>query len=110
MQAPQSSGAPLWVNQNPTESYMWEFLQLINKKYDKALKTYDDLYNWSISCLPQFWEEVWAFTGVDAIPHSSGADQRQKGYHINEKIPFKQVSADFIVKLYMPIALADCRY
>lgn len=106
MQALPSSGEPLWVNQNPTESYMWQFLQLINKKYDKTLKTYDDLYNWSIACLPQFWEEVWAFTGVEAsfVPRSSGACQRQNGCHINEKKPFKQVSVLF----YCQVIYVNC--
>ena len=95
MQTPRSANEqlPLWENRNPTTSYMWDFLQLINEKYNRTLKNYDDLYNWSIECLPQFWEEVWAFTGVRAVPHCSGQGERQNGNHINEKKPFKYVSA-----------------
>ena len=92
MQAPRDE-LLLWENQKPTASYMWEFLQLINKKYNKSLKSYDDLYQWSIDCLPQFWEEVWAFTGVEAAPHKgSGGLERTNGHHISEKRPFKHVS------------------
>lgn len=83
----------LWENQNPTASYMWHFLQLVNKKYGLALKSYDDLYRWSVDCLPQFWEEVWAFTGVEAVPYGSGGPGQTNGHHISEKRPFKRVSA-----------------
>jgi hypothetical protein len=68
MQAPRD-GLLLWESKNPTQSYMWEFLELVNSKYNKSLKSYDDLYNWSVECIPQFWEEVWAFTGVEAESH-----------------------------------------
>lgn len=88
MQAPVE---PLWRNENPAASYMWEFLQLVNKKYNKSLASYDDLYAWSIDCLPQFWEEVWAFTGMQAVPHRSGGIEQQNGVHPDAK-PFKRVS------------------
>lgn len=104
MRAPQPVDEPLWVNQNPTESYMWEFRQLINQKYGKNLESYDDLYDWSIECLPQFWEEVWAFTGVNAAPYVSKGVEGQNGYHITEKKPFKRVSYISLVEL---IAFAE---
>jgi hypothetical protein len=83
--APSRAGL-LWENPNPTASYMWEFLQKVNKKYHLDLSTYDHLYDWSIDRLPEFWEEVWAFTGVRAV---SGL---QDGQHLDEKKPFKHVS------------------
>lgn len=99
MQAPRDE-LLLWENKNPTASYMWQFLQLVNNKYNKSLKSYDDLYHWSIDSLPQFWEEVWAFTGVEAVPHkSSGGLERTNGYHISEKRPFKHVSEMLLFKL-----------
>jgi hypothetical protein len=58
----------LWENQNPTASYMWEFMQIVNKKYKKSFKSYQELHAWSVENSPQFWEEVWVFTGVRAVP------------------------------------------
>lgn len=111
MQTPRSTNEqlPLWENRNPTTSYMWDFLQLINEKYNRTLKNYDDLYNWSIECLPQFWEEVWAFTGVHALTHCSGQGERQNGYHINQKKPFKHVSA-IISSLFVFISVMACNF
>lgn len=81
----------LWENPNPTASYMWEFLQKVNKKYNLELSTYDQLYDWSIDSLPEFWEEVWAFTGVRAV---AGLED---GEHLNEEKPFKHVSRIFVM-------------
>lgn len=104
MQAPRDNDLLLWENQHPTQSYMWEFLQRINSKYHTALSSYDDLYTWSINCLPQFWEEVWAFTGVEADSHveptNGNVNGHSNGYangHTNgnthgfPKRPFKYV-------------------
>jgi acetoacetyl-CoA synthetase len=77
---------PLWVNQNPTDCYMWKFLQIINRKYNQNLGSYDELYAWSIDCLPQFWEEVWAFTGVQAVSRrSKNGVELTNGSHSDDK-------------------------
>ena len=44
------------------------FLQLINQKYEQDLKTYQDLHEWSINNLNEFWGEVWQYTGIVAKP------------------------------------------
>lgn len=43
---------------------MYEFKEIVNKKYGLKLKTYDDLYRWSIENIAEFWEETWWFTGI----------------------------------------------
>jgi acetoacetyl-CoA synthetase len=56
----------LWEHADPRSTKMYEFLELVNKKYEKKLQTYEDLYQWSISNIAYFWKEVWKFTGVVA--------------------------------------------
>ncbi|KAE8442461.1 hypothetical protein EG329_003304 [Mollisiaceae sp. DMI_Dod_QoI] len=42
------------------------FIQQVNRKYNLGLKTYNELYRWSIEHIGDFWAEVWEFTGVGA--------------------------------------------
>jgi acetoacetyl-CoA synthetase len=54
----------LWTHPNPDSTRMTEFMRKVNGKYGLHLKTYEDLYRWSIDSLSEFWSEVWDFTGV----------------------------------------------
>lgn len=60
----QEEGQLLWEHPNPKETKMWEFLQKVNKKYNKDFKTYDDLYQWSIDNVADAWGEIWDFVGI----------------------------------------------
>ena len=59
---------PLWV---PSEdkvknANMTRFIQFVNKKYGKQFKTFDDLFQWSVDSIPDFWAAVWDFTEIKA--------------------------------------------
>jgi len=45
---------------------MYQFKELISKKYDVRLTEYEELRQWSIDNLALFWKEVWHFTGIRA--------------------------------------------
>jgi len=45
---------------------MWTFLQLVNRKYGLNLKRYEELLQWSIDNIADFWGEVWDFVGIRA--------------------------------------------
>lgn len=45
---------------------MYQFQELLSKKYDIQVKDYESLRQWSINNIALFWEEVWHFTGVRA--------------------------------------------
>ncbi|KAI6927859.1 hypothetical protein KC355_g16614, partial [Hortaea werneckii] len=67
-----NDGSLLWKHPSPRDTQMWHFLQTINKKYQTAFSTYDELYRWSISHVEQVWGEVWEFCGVRASqPYST---------------------------------------
>ena len=60
----EEEGVKLWEHPDPQSTRMFEFMQYLNISRRIALKTYDELYRWSIDNIPEFWEEVWNFTKV----------------------------------------------
>jgi len=59
---------PLWT---PSEDQvknanMTRFIEFVNRKYGKGFKTYDDLYQWSVDSISDFWAAVWEFCEVKA--------------------------------------------
>ncbi len=56
----------LWRHPDPESTRMAEFRHRINKKYKLKLSTYEDLHQWSIDNIPEFWEETWHFVGITA--------------------------------------------
>ncbi|MDH5442757.1 MAG: acetoacetate--CoA ligase [Hadesarchaea archaeon] len=61
-------GKLLW---EPTEerkrnANITKFMDFVNKRYKKNFRTYQELYEWSISKIPDFWASVWDFVGIKA--------------------------------------------
>jgi len=59
---------PLW---KPSEdriknANMTRFIEFVNQKYGKKFKSYDELYQWSINCIPDFWAAFWDFAEIKA--------------------------------------------
>jgi len=59
---------PLWV---PSEdrikkANITRFIEYVNQTYGKHFKTYDDLYQWSVAAIPDFWAAAWDFLGIKA--------------------------------------------
>ncbi|NCA85855.1 MAG: acetoacetate--CoA ligase [Clostridia bacterium] len=46
------------------QSQMWEFLQLIAKKYDLPKADYATLHQWSVAHPDKFWGEFWDYTKI----------------------------------------------
>ncbi|MFX1533124.1 MAG: acetoacetate--CoA ligase [Promethearchaeota archaeon] len=40
------------------------FINYVNKKYDLKINSYQQLYNWSIESIPDFWAAMWDFGEV----------------------------------------------
>ena len=45
-------------------SRMNEYMQLVNKKFDKNFTSYFELYKWSIENIPDFWGSFWEYSGI----------------------------------------------
>jgi len=49
----------LWTPAHPEKTHMARFMNRINEFYHINIQTYDELYNWSISHISEFWFHVW---------------------------------------------------
>jgi len=52
---------PLWQpsKERIENSNMYQFLEYVNHRFDKNNKTYNDLYQWSITNISDFWSAIW---------------------------------------------------
>lgn len=66
MYPPFSASKLLWQHKDPTSTRMYQFKSRIEDKYNKKFTTYEQLRQWSIRNLSDFWEEIWHFTQVRA--------------------------------------------
>jgi len=59
---------PLWVpsEERVKQANITKFIEFINKKYDLKIKSYNELYRWSIENISDFWAAVWDFVGIKA--------------------------------------------
>lgn len=48
------------------DANMTRFVGFVNKKENLKIKSYNELYTWSIENLPDFWAAVWEFVNVKA--------------------------------------------
>lgn len=57
---------PLWSpTSNQIESAnMTKFINFINLKYSIKLQNYNDLYQWSITYIANFWDAIWNFMDI----------------------------------------------
>lgn len=62
---------PLWV---PSEEWkqranLTRLIGVVNRRYGLALRTYPELYQWSVDNLPAFWATLWEFAEIRASQH-----------------------------------------
>ncbi len=59
---------PLWTPSAAQikNANMTRFIEFVNRRYGKNFKSYNDLYQWSVDCIPDFWAAMWDFTEIKA--------------------------------------------
>ncbi|KAL6704324.1 hypothetical protein ACN47E_008388 [Coniothyrium glycines] len=72
-QTPPSGSKLLWRHSNPKATSMYQFLQSVNQTANKNFETYEELYQWSIDNVNDFWREAWAFCGIRHQGHVTSA-------------------------------------
>ncbi len=57
---------PLWkpTKEKIKKSNLSSFIKFVFKNTNQELKSYNDLYNWSVNEIEEFWKEIWEFSGV----------------------------------------------
>jgi len=68
LSAIKSAKTPLWVPSQDKikNANMTRFIEFVNRRYGKKFRTYDELYQWSIDAIPDFWPAVWDFLDIKA--------------------------------------------
>jgi len=59
---------PIWKpsEERKRAANMTRFMDFVNKRYGQSLNSYDDLYNWSVDNIPDFWASLWEFADIKA--------------------------------------------
>lgn len=77
---------PLWTpsKERIMSSKMYDYMQYVNKKYNKDFRGYRELYGWSVTEVEDFWASIWDYMGivyskpytkvVDDLKHFPGAE------------------------------------
>ncbi|MGQ9529890.1 MAG: acetoacetate--CoA ligase [Candidatus Bathycorpusculaceae bacterium] len=57
---------PLWKpsDKRIKEANITRFIEFVNNRYNLRIKSYGDLYKWSIEEISDFWECLWDFTQI----------------------------------------------
>jgi len=77
----ESMGRILWTppEERVLKSYMYAFMQEVNKRHNKNFKEYSELWEWSVENIPEFWAAVWDFVDISASePYKQVVDDPQK--------------------------------
>jgi len=63
-----SKKVPLWepLEERKRAALITRFMDLVNQRHGTSLKTYSDLYRWSVERIPEFWAAVWDFVEIKA--------------------------------------------
>ena len=61
-----SKPSKLWTHPDTESTPMWDFLKKVNKVHAIQLKSYAELYEWSVRNTAAFWGDVWEYTGIVA--------------------------------------------
>lgn len=60
--------SPLWKpsEERKRNANITRFIDTVNKRYGKSFRSYDELYDWSINNISDFWGSVWDFCEIKA--------------------------------------------
>jgi len=61
-------GELLWMpsQERIEKSNIRRFMAMVNEKFGKHFTEYDELYQWSVENIPDFWAMMWDFAGIRA--------------------------------------------
>ena len=54
--------SPAWIE----NANMTRFMQFVNRRYGEEFKSFNELYQWSIRHIPDFWAAMWDFAEIKA--------------------------------------------
>ena len=59
---------PIWSpnKKRKQSSNLTQFIEFVNQKHGKRFHSYDNLYQWSIGDIPNFWASMWDYAEIKA--------------------------------------------
>ncbi|NLI83578.1 MAG: acetoacetate--CoA ligase [Deltaproteobacteria bacterium] len=58
---------------------MYQFMQAVNERFHKRFSTYNELYQWSVENIPDFWSAMWDYGDViHSVPYARVVDDATK--------------------------------
>ncbi len=59
---------PLWIPslERQQNANLTRFIEIVNQRFGTPLATYSDVYHWSVTHIPAFWETLWDFAAMRA--------------------------------------------
>ncbi|MFC2045258.1 acetoacetate--CoA ligase [Chloroflexota bacterium] len=59
---------PIWVpsEERKQNANMTKFMGYVNELYGKKISTYDELYDWSVTDIADFWAAIWDYCDIRA--------------------------------------------
>ena len=65
----------LWNPPEPSKTKMAQFMYRVNQVYGLDMNSYDELFNWSVNHIPDFWGQIWDYAEIKhSIPYSTIVD------------------------------------
>jgi acetoacetyl-CoA synthetase len=57
---------PLWIpsEKRVKEANITQFMHMVNQSYGLRIRSYPELYRWSVEKIPDFWSAVWQYSGI----------------------------------------------
>ncbi len=57
---------PLWIpsQKRVSEANITRFIDFVNKKHDSEIKSYQELYDYSVTDIEKFWEDIFVFADL----------------------------------------------
>ncbi len=46
------------------EANITQFMHMVNESYNLRIRSYPELYKWSVEKIPDFWSAVWQYSGI----------------------------------------------
>jgi len=69
----------LWTPSHPEQTQMAQFIHRVNEIYGLEIRSYDELFNWSVNNISEFWEQIWDFSEIKhSIPYTKVVDDDKK--------------------------------
>ena len=69
----------LWKPKQVENTQMAKFMETVNTAYSLKLKTYADLFDWSVQKSPDFWEQIWQKANIiHSKPYTQIVDDVKK--------------------------------